>query len=180
LTGLSIEDQATAAVDASKSRSQSIRHVEFQYWPSTADSVTTDGDQVESKNSVQIDMTRVNSQDDSAFNTITKLLSEHFDSPSKNTNLAIDFEVDRLIHSLPPTSSVSVDVSDSINRITALKEALDTSRHYNFDLAPKLLACRGEMVEVLIKSGIGRYLEFKGVEQSYVFDWESQAFDKVN
>ncbi|XP_062513686.1 rab proteins geranylgeranyltransferase component A 1-like isoform X2 [Corticium candelabrum] len=39
----------------------------------------------------------------------------------------------------------------------------DQWRRFNIDLVPKFLFCRGAMVELLIKSTISRYLEFKAV-----------------
>ncbi|KAK4014698.1 rab proteins geranylgeranyltransferase component A 1 [Daphnia magna] len=49
-------------------------------------------------------------------------------------------------------------------------ELLKNSRKFNFDISPKLLYSRGEMVEVLINSGICRYAEFKNVSGIYTFD----------
>lgn len=50
-----------------------------------------------------------------------------------------------------------------------LAKMLKKSRSYNLDLAPKLLSCKSELVEVLIRSGVGRYLEFKGVDELCLF-----------
>ncbi|XP_046453961.1 rab proteins geranylgeranyltransferase component A 2-like [Daphnia pulex] len=49
-------------------------------------------------------------------------------------------------------------------------EVLKHSRKFNFDLSPKLLYSKGEMVEVLISSGICRYAEFKNVSCIYTYD----------
>ncbi|KAJ3038295.1 hypothetical protein HDV00_000806 [Rhizophlyctis rosea] len=51
------------------------------------------------------------------------------------------------------------------------------SRKYNLELSPKVLFCRGPIVELLISSGVGRYLEFKALEGIYL-RWED-AFEKV-
>lgn len=173
--GLVLDGETTVAVDALTSRSKSFGHVEFQYWPSIVSDPSENGD---AENTLLIDMAQADSPH-YARDTIARSLDEQFDNTSKNMKEAIDYEVNRLVRTLAPTSSVTVDIRDSVARIRTLKEALDASRHYNFDLTPKVLSCRGEMVEVLIKSGIGRYLEFKGVEQSYVFDSEAQSFNKV-
>lgn len=42
------------------------------------------------------------------------------------------------------------------------------SRHYNIDLAPKILFSSGPEVDLLISSGVARYLEFKIVENTYL------------
>ncbi|KAI8907659.1 GDP dissociation inhibitor [Powellomyces hirtus] len=56
----------------------------------------------------------------------------------------------------------------------ALLELLRTSRQYNLELCPKLLYSRGGLVELLAKSGVGRYLEFKALDQIYLF-WEGKV-----
>ena len=166
-------------VNALKARHESIRHLSFFCYPTESDNITEDDKStLYSDTNILLDMNRENPHE-YARETIVKALGDRFTDPSKNTKEAIEFEVDQVILSFPPTSSFSVDIKDSIGRVQTLKEALDASRHYNFDLSPKLLSCRGEMVEVLIKSGIGRYLEFKGLEESYVFEADSQSFDKV-
>ncbi|KAI8578911.1 hypothetical protein K450DRAFT_245097 [Umbelopsis ramanniana AG] len=179
LNGLSIDGKHAVNVNALKARNESIRHVSFFCYPTESDNITEDDKStLYSDTNILLDMNR-ESPLDYARDTIVKALSDRFTNPSKITKEAIEFEVDQLVLGFPPTSSFSLDIKDSIGRVQTLKEALDASRHYNFDLSPKLLSCRGEMVEVLIKSGIGRYLEFKGLEESYVFEAESQTFDKV-
>lgn len=179
MAGLNIDGLQTVVVDATKSRNRSMQHVEFEYFGGSADqNKETFTEQSERTGRIVIDATRTDVRQQVEEHVLNSL-NNRLDSASKNGKLAIEFEIDRVICSLPPTSAVTFDVQDSVDRILSLKEGLDSSRHYNFDLAPKLLTCRGEMVEVLIKSGIGRYLEFKGVEQSFVYDSESKTFDKV-
>jgi len=36
-------------------------------------------------------------------------------------------------------------------------------------LLPKLCFSRGSLVELLIKSGVGRYLEFKNIESTFMY-----------
>ncbi|KAI9317984.1 hypothetical protein BX666DRAFT_1856130 [Dichotomocladium elegans] len=58
-----------------------------------------------------------------------------------------------------------------------LSQLLRRSKSYNLDLTPKLLSCRGELVETLIRSGVGKYLEFKGVDDVCLF-WDG-ALERV-
>ncbi|RIA85677.1 GDP dissociation inhibitor [Glomus cerebriforme] len=57
---------------------------------------------------------------------------------------------------------------------TLLKE----SRQYNLDIAPKIMPCRGELIELLINSGVGRYLEFKALDRTYIYS-DQDNFYKV-
>ncbi|CAO3648713.1 unnamed protein product [Mucor hiemalis] len=50
---------------------------------------------------------------------------------------------------------------------------LKSSRSYNLDSTPKLLGSRDTLVETLIRSGVGRYLEFKSVDDIYILDENS-------
>lgn len=63
--------------------------------------------------------------------------------------------------------------------LKAAADALRQSRLYNLDLAPKLLSCEGELVEILIRSGVGRYLEFKGVDDIFMLDEKTKRLEKV-
>lgn len=46
---------------------------------------------------------------------------------------------------------------------------LGKDRDWNVDLIPKFLMANGQLVKLLIHTGVTRYLEFKSVEGSYVF-----------
>jgi len=48
-------------------------------------------------------------------------------------------------------------------------DSLGPSRDYNVDLIPKFIMAAGELVKMLIKTDVTKYLEFKVVEGSYVF-----------
>jgi len=48
------------------------------------------------------------------------------------------------------------------------KESLGQSRDYNVDVIPKFIMASGLLVQILIKTDVTRYLEFKSVEGSYV------------
>jgi len=47
-------------------------------------------------------------------------------------------------------------------------ESLGPSRDYNVDLIPKFIMSTGKMVEMLVKTDVTRYLEFKAVDGSFV------------
>lgn len=48
-------------------------------------------------------------------------------------------------------------------------EEMGRGRDWNIDLIPKFLMANGQLVKLLIHSGVTRYLEFKSVEGSYVY-----------
>ncbi|XP_076373230.1 rab GDP dissociation inhibitor beta-like [Tachypleus tridentatus] len=52
--------------------------------------------------------------------------------------------------------------------VTHLEE-YGRSRDWNVDLIPKFLMANGQLVKLLIHTGVTRYLEFKSVEGSYVY-----------
>jgi len=47
--------------------------------------------------------------------------------------------------------------------------SMGRGRDWNVDLIPKFLMANGQLVKLLIHSGVTRYLEFKSVEGSYVY-----------
>lgn len=68
---------------------------------------------------------------------------------------------------------------DRLPQINVFVDLLNKSRSYNLDTTPKLLGTREDLVETLIRSGVGRYLEFKNVDDIFVFDKASKALEKV-
>ncbi|KAJ3055940.1 hypothetical protein HK097_008649 [Rhizophlyctis rosea] len=76
----------------------------------------------------------------------------------------------------PATLTSESDFKTLLKVSTACKILRD-SRKYNLEIAPKLLFCRGPIVELLVSSGVGRYLEFKALESIYM-RWEA-GFEKV-
>ncbi|KAI7859041.1 GDP dissociation inhibitor [Circinella umbellata] len=76
-------------------------------------------------------------------------------------------------------NTTTIDLQPSISKLTVLLNAMRASRSYNLDLTPKLLSCNGELVEILIRSGVGRYLEFKGVDDIGIYDSEEGRLDRV-
>lgn len=67
----------------------------------------------------------------------------------------------------------------SFEQIETLASLLKESRLYYLDLAPKLVPCRGELVELLISSGVGRYIEFKALDKTHIYSEKEDNFDKV-
>ncbi|EFX87450.1 rab GDP dissociation inhibitor beta-like [Daphnia pulex] len=51
----------------------------------------------------------------------------------------------------------------------APNESYGRGRDWNVDLIPKFLMANGQLVKLLIHTGVTRYLEFKSVEGSYVY-----------
>ncbi|CEP18908.1 hypothetical protein [Parasitella parasitica] len=68
---------------------------------------------------------------------------------------------------------------EKLPEITVFVELLNKSRSYNLDTTPKLLGAREDLVETLIRSGVGRYLEFKNVDDIFIFDQTSRGLEKV-
>jgi Rab GDP dissociation inhibitor len=50
-----------------------------------------------------------------------------------------------------------------------VKPELGASRDYNIDLIPKFIMSCGVLVQILVKTDVTRYLEFKAVDGSFVF-----------
>ena len=50
------------------------------------------------------------------------------------------------------------------------RDELGSSRDYNIDTAPKFIMANGKLVRVLVKTTVTRYLEFKAVDGSYVYN----------
>lgn len=48
--------------------------------------------------------------------------------------------------------------------------ALGSSRDYNVDTVPKFIMANGKLVRVLVRTTVTRYLEFKAVDGSYVYN----------
>ncbi|KAG8224876.1 hypothetical protein J437_LFUL006470 [Ladona fulva] len=53
--------------------------------------------------------------------------------------------------------------------LPAPDESYGRGREWNVDLIPKFLMANGQLVKLLIHTGVTRYLEFKSVEGSYVY-----------
>ncbi|KAG0046874.1 hypothetical protein BGZ83_007967 [Gryganskiella cystojenkinii] len=69
------------------------------------------------------------------------------------------------------TTSTAINFrSITFSQIASLEALLKSPRKYNFDLSPKLLYSRGPLTNLLISSGIGKYLEFKLLERTAVYE----------
>ncbi|KAF9980525.1 hypothetical protein BGZ65_004986, partial [Modicella reniformis] len=82
-------------------------------------------------------------------------------------------EVKEAIHMLAswatspqPSATTANFKTVSFSQMHFLEELIQTTRKYNFDLSPKLLYSRGALTNLLISSGIGKYLEFKLLERT--------------
>lgn len=49
-------------------------------------------------------------------------------------------------------------------------ESLGPSRDYNVDTVPKFIMANGKLVRVLVRATVHRYVEFKAVDGSYVYN----------
>ncbi|KAF9335126.1 hypothetical protein BG006_000796 [Podila minutissima] len=90
-------------------------------------------------------------------------------APSKETNEAIETIASWAASSNQGATAKNF-TSVSTHQIHALEELYKTTRKYNFDLSPKLLYSRGPLTNLLISSGIGKYLEFKLLERTAVYE----------
>ncbi|CAI2726941.1 unnamed protein product [Schistosoma spindalis] len=61
--------------------------------------------------------------------------------------------------------------------VNAGLQAFGRGKDWNVDLIPKFLMADGKLVKLLVHTGVTRYLEFKSIEESYVFD--KNAIHKV-
>ncbi|KAK4469518.1 hypothetical protein MN116_007062 [Schistosoma mekongi] len=62
-------------------------------------------------------------------------------------------------------------------QVNADLKAFGRGRDWNVDLIPKFLMADGKLVKLLVHTGVTRYLEFKSIEGSYVYD--NKAIHKV-
>uniref|UniRef100_A0A803MRQ0 Rab proteins geranylgeranyltransferase component n=1 Tax=Chenopodium quinoa TaxID=63459 RepID=A0A803MRQ0_CHEQI len=56
----------------------------------------------------------------------------------------------------------------------------DCIRRFCFDVSgPRVLFCADSAIDLLLKSGVNNYLEFKGVDASLIYDGEKKGFSSV-
>lgn len=64
-------------------------------------------------------------------------------------------------------------LEDLFNKFNLPSDGLEgtygRTRDWNADLIPKFLMANGQLVKLLIHTGVTRYLEFKSIEGSYVY-----------
>ncbi|KAJ2081163.1 hypothetical protein H4R24_002546 [Coemansia sp. RSA 988] len=82
----------------------------------------------------------------------------------QTTGSRVSEALDRLVPFA--TNSICIDEPDTTTK--ALLELLKNDRNYQIELAPKVAMCRGQMIDLLIDSGIGEYVQFRGVEHNYL------------
>ncbi|KAI1300100.1 hypothetical protein EDD11_006319 [Mortierella claussenii] len=152
------------AIEFSKLVSRAYDHVEIQLY--------SDG----KGNDTPIDLAAVlASHADASLDDRAKAVEAHIVSsfPVKDHSK----EIKEAIHILAWWASGSESKATAENfkvitfgQVRILEEFLKTTRKYNFDLSPKLLYSRGPLTNLLISSGIGKYLEFKLLERTAVYE----------
>ncbi|XP_064637571.1 rab proteins geranylgeranyltransferase component A 2-like [Lineus longissimus] len=68
-------------------------------------------------------------------------------------------------------------ISEVVSKEWTAEKIRGSSRKFNIDLSPKLLYCRGSLVELLISSDIAKYCEFKVI--SRVLTWMNEKLEPV-
>lgn len=68
----------------------------------------------------------------------------------------------------PHTAAPGASMSLADRQAAALEELLKQTRRYNIDMCPRACLSRGALIQLLITSNIGRYLEFKAVAETYI------------
>ncbi|KAI9491958.1 hypothetical protein BDB00DRAFT_766146 [Zychaea mexicana] len=126
---------------------------------------------------VELDADTDESLESAVRNKIKSLLSVEPSADKVLIEETINQEVKDIVSKHQDTTTI--DLQPSVSRLNFLLSAMRASRAYNLDLTPKLLSCNGELVEILIQSGVGRYLEFKGVDDIGIFDNEQGRLDRV-
>ncbi|CAG8538098.1 12820_t:CDS:2 [Racocetra fulgida] len=109
-------------------------------------------------------------QSDAIANVITEQFKSKILVRTRENEEAIAIESSRLAQLLQMHKR-----SENMSEET-LPILLKESKRYNLDLAPKFVSCRGELIELLISSGVARYLEFKAMDKTYIYSID--AFDK--
>mmetsp|Transcript_36963 Transcript_36963/g.96835 ORF Transcript_36963/g.96835 Transcript_36963/m.96835 type:complete len:674 (-) Transcript_36963:2727-4748(-) len=68
----------------------------------------------------------------------------------------------------PPEPAPAVELTPEQLEAEALEALLGQYRRYSIDLLPKACLSRGALIDLLISSNIGRYLEFKAVSETFI------------
>ncbi|KAG0013742.1 hypothetical protein BGZ80_010884 [Entomortierella chlamydospora] len=133
-------------------------------------------DESGSNSNTAIDLASVLSSHSAAsMDDRVKAVEEHITAAYNVKDLSK--EAKEAIHTLASWASGSESSLTAANfktvsptQIRTLEEFLKATRKYNFDLSPKLLYSRGPLTNLLISSGIGKYLEFKLLERTAVYE----------
>ncbi len=67
------------------------------------------------------------------------------------------------------TSMNLIQLSEKFRQPPPDEKVFGRNRDWNVDVIPKFLMANGKLVQLLIHSGVTRYLEFKSVHGSFVF-----------
>ncbi|KAL5037684.1 hypothetical protein BDV3_007220 [Batrachochytrium dendrobatidis] len=95
---------------------------------------------------------------------------------SKSPNIKLQLE--KLLH-LKEISTVQWDTLEPnvLDQVALLVDAFQSSRNFSLEIIPLLLYCRGPLVNLLVSSHAGPFLEFKMLEDIYL-EWDG-VLEKV-
>ncbi|KAJ2908050.1 hypothetical protein GGI21_003275, partial [Coemansia aciculifera] len=85
-----------------------------------------------------------------------------------DANNATSDAAERLVERLSPYLADAQQPSERISVTEQLAKLLSNDRKYAIELAPKVAYCRGKLVDLVINTGIGDHVQFKGVEHNYI------------
>ncbi|KAJ1913912.1 hypothetical protein IWQ60_009021 [Tieghemiomyces parasiticus] len=71
------------------------------------------------------------------------------------------------------SSSLTGSLDLALQYLT-LATLLARNRDFNLDLTPRLAHCRGDLIDLLVSSGVGKHLEFRGLDRVYVADTKAR------
>ncbi|KAI9266672.1 hypothetical protein BDA99DRAFT_436598 [Phascolomyces articulosus] len=160
--------QQESKIDYQKNYKSNYRNVKFNF---LGQPLTDDME------AIQFD-TKTESLEAALYEKIQSLLSIDSYTDKAFLEEAIHQEIKSILEKRQNTIT-TIDLQPSISKLNALQNTMHASRSYNLDLTPKLLSCNGKLVEILIRSGVGRYLEFKGVDDIGIYDSEEERLDRV-
>ncbi|KAG0202044.1 hypothetical protein BGX33_009956 [Mortierella sp. NVP41] len=164
-TGINDHEANGDKIEFERLVARSYNNLEFQFYRAETDSSDT------IINLAPVLQTHKNASEDDRIKAVEDHITAAYtsNSPSK--------EAKEAIHSLaswassPKLGTTATQLeSISFSQIQLLEEFLKNTRKYNFDLSPKLLYSRGPLTNLLISSGIGKYLEFKLLERTAVYE----------
>lgn len=76
---------------------------------------------------------------------------------------------------------VEYHVDDRIELLSAtdLDDLMSDSKFFALDVVPGMVSCDGDLVHLLRDANVGRYIDFKLLEATYVFMPKRQRFEKI-
>lgn len=87
----------------------------------------------------------------------SSVVLENFESSSKN-------EIEQAIE-----TTAAKDEIEGEKKLCKYEELKKESRQYSLDLLPKIFFSRGLDISLLISSGVSKYVEFKALENSFMY-----------